>query len=77
MDALDIDKWRFVSDSPGSSIAVSSVLMSLRFILVGSAAFVFPLSFLTNLINKSPNDKIGIKQQVTLWWAGLMRGAAL
>nr|BAP90754.1 vacuolar Na+/H+ antiporter [Nelumbo nucifera] len=73
MDALDIEKWRFVSDSPGTSIAVSSVLVSL--ILVGRAAFVFPLSFLTNLTKKSPNDKIGIKQQVTIWWAGLMRGA--
>ncbi|GFQ08396.1 sodium/hydrogen exchanger 2 [Phtheirospermum japonicum] len=39
------------------------------------AAFVFPLSFLSNLTKKSPTDKIEFKQQVTIWWAGLMRGA--
>ncbi|KAJ6323776.1 hypothetical protein OIU76_011130 [Salix suchowensis] len=44
MDALDIEKWKVVSDSPGTSIMF-------------------------------PYEKIGIKQQVTIWWAGLMRGA--
>ncbi|KAF7817865.1 sodium/hydrogen exchanger 2-like [Senna tora] len=73
MDALDIEKWRFVSDSPGTSIAVSSVLLGL--VLAGRAAFVFPLSFLSNLAKKSPNEKISFRQQVIIWWAGLMRGA--
>ncbi|KAI9099070.1 hypothetical protein K1719_024837 [Acacia pycnantha] len=73
IDALDIDKWRFVSDSPGKSIAVSSVLLGL--LLVGRAAFVFPLSFLSNLAKKSPNEKINFRQQVIIWWAGLMRGS--
>ncbi|KAL8121636.1 sodium/hydrogen exchanger 1-like [Apium graveolens] len=73
MDALDIEKWTYVSDSPGTSISVSSILLGL--ILVGRAAFVFPLSFLSNLSKKSPTDKIELKQQVTIWWAGLMRGA--
>ncbi|CAK9152186.1 unnamed protein product, partial [Ilex paraguariensis] len=73
MDALDIEKWRFVSDSPGTSIAVSSILLGL--ILIGRAAFVFPLSFLSNLAKKSPNEKIDLRQQVIIWWAGLMRGA--
>ncbi|KAL6953489.1 Sodium/hydrogen exchanger 2 [Sarracenia purpurea var. burkii] len=73
MDALDIEKWRFVSDSPGTSVGVSSILLGL--IMVGRAAFVFPLSLLSNLTRKSPYEKIGIKQQVTIWWAGLMRGA--
>ncbi|KAA8527496.1 hypothetical protein F0562_034789 [Nyssa sinensis] len=73
MDALDIEKWRFVSDSPGTSVGVSSILLGL--ILIGRAAFVFPLSFLSNLTKKSPYDKIELKQQVTIWWAGLMRGA--
>ncbi|KAL1808762.1 hypothetical protein DCAR_0728282 [Daucus carota subsp. sativus] len=73
MDALDIEKWRYVSDSPGTSVAVSSILLGL--ILVGRAAFVFPLSFLSNLSKKTPTDKIELKQQVTIWWAGLMRGA--
>ncbi|KAF8394506.1 hypothetical protein HHK36_020716 [Tetracentron sinense] len=73
MDALDIEKWRFVSNSPGKSVGVSSILLAL--VLVGRAAFVFPLSFISNLAKKSPNDKIGFKQQITIWWAGLMRGA--
>lgn len=73
MDALDIEKWRYISDSPGKSIGVSSILLGL--ILVGRAAFVFPLSFLVNLTKKSPSDRIELKQQVTIWWAGLMRGA--
>ncbi|XP_057963484.1 sodium/hydrogen exchanger 2 [Malania oleifera] len=73
MDALDIEKWRFVSDSPGTSVAVSSILLCL--VLIGRAAFVFPLSFLSNLAKKSPNDKISFRQQIIIWWAGLMRGA--
>ncbi|CAL1382036.1 unnamed protein product [Linum trigynum] len=73
MDALDIEKWTAVSDSPGTIVAVSSVLLAL--VLLGRAAFVFPLSFLSNLSKKSPNDKIDIKQQIVIWWAGLMRGA--
>ncbi|KAA8549209.1 hypothetical protein F0562_000893 [Nyssa sinensis] len=73
MDALDIEKWRFVSKSPGKSVGVSSVLLAL--VLVGRAAFVFPLSILSNLTRKSKSDKIEFKQQVTIWWAGLMRGS--
>ncbi|KAE8698220.1 Sodium/hydrogen exchanger 2 [Hibiscus syriacus] len=73
MDALDIEKWRVVSDSPGISVGVSAILLGL--ILVGRAAFVFPLSSISNLTKKAPRDKIDFKQQVTIWWAGLMRGA--
>ncbi|XP_042476776.1 sodium/hydrogen exchanger 2 [Macadamia integrifolia] len=73
MDALDIEKWRFVSSSPGKSVGVSSILLGL--VLIGRAAFVFPLSFLSNFAKKNPNEKIHLKQQVTVWWAGLMRGA--
>ncbi|XP_075506704.1 sodium/hydrogen exchanger 1-like [Primulina tabacum] len=73
MDALDIEKWRFVSHSPKTSIYVSATLLGLT--LIGRAAFVFPLSFLSNLSKKSPNERIDFKQQVTIWWAGLMRGA--
>ncbi|XP_004289614.1 PREDICTED: sodium/hydrogen exchanger 2 [Fragaria vesca subsp. vesca] len=73
MDALDIEKWRFVSDSPGTSVAVSSILLSL--VMLGRAAFVFPLSFLSNLSKKNDREKISLQQQVIIWWAGLMRGA--
>nr|AEN03787.1 Na/H antiporter [Diplachne fusca] len=73
MDALDIEKWKFASDSPGKSIGISSILLGL--VLVGRAAFVFPLSFLSNLTKKAPFEKITWRQQVVIWWAGLMRGA--
>ncbi|XP_072966906.1 sodium/hydrogen exchanger 1-like [Typha angustifolia] len=73
MDALDIEKWKFVSNSPGKSVTLSAILLGL--VLIGRAAFVFPLSFLSNLSKKSPNEKITFNQQVTIWWAGLMRGA--
>nr|AFM85232.1 Na+/H+ antiporter [Oryza coarctata]AFN22080.1 Na+/H+ antiporter [Oryza coarctata] len=73
MDALDIEKWEFASDSPGKSIGISSILLGL--VLVGRAAFVFPLSFLSNLTKKAPYEKITWRQQIVIWWAGLMRGA--
>ncbi|KAH0940021.1 hypothetical protein HID58_007482 [Brassica napus] len=73
MDALDIDKWRSVSDSPGTSVAVSSILIGL--LMLGRAAFVFPLSFLSNLAKKNESEKINFKMQVVIWWSGLMRGA--
>lgn len=72
MDALDIEKWNAVWSSPGKSVEASSILLGL--VLIGRAAFVFPLSFLSNL-RKPENGKINLKQQVTIWWAGLMRGA--
>ncbi|CAH2054823.1 unnamed protein product [Thlaspi arvense] len=62
-----------VRNSPGQSIGVSSILLGL--ILLGRAAFVFPLWFLSNLTKSSPDEKIDWKKQVTIWWAGLMRGA--
>lgn len=49
--------------SPGTSVGVSSILLGL--VLIGRAAFVFPLSFLSNLTKKSESDKIGFKQQVS------------
>nr|QBA83589.1 Na+/H+ antiporter [Kosteletzkya pentacarpos] len=73
MDALDIEKWKFVNDSPGTSVAVSAVLLGL--VMAGRAAFVFPLSFLSNLAKKSASEKISFREQFIIWWAGLMRGA--
>nr|GEV09909.1 Na(+)/H(+) antiporter family protein 2 [Tanacetum cinerariifolium] len=62
MDALDIEKWKFVKDSPGTSVEVSAILLGL--VLVGRAAFVFPLSFLSNLTKKGHQEKIDFRQQV-------------
>ncbi|KAL6653769.1 hypothetical protein ACP70R_008693 [Stipagrostis hirtigluma subsp. patula] len=75
IDALDIEKWKIVREtySPIKSVALSSTILAL--VLVSRAAFVFPLSFLSNLTKKTPQGKICIKQQVIVWWAGLMRGA--
>lgn len=73
MDSLDVEKWRFVDNSPGKSISASAILLVL--IMVGRAAFVFPLSLLSNFVRKTDNQKIKLKQQLTVWWAGLMRGA--
>uniref|UniRef100_A0A804LGN9 Sodium/hydrogen exchanger 2 n=1 Tax=Zea mays TaxID=4577 RepID=A0A804LGN9_MAIZE len=52
MDALDIEKWKIVGQtySPVKSIALSSTILAL--VLVSRAAFVFPLSFLSNLTKK-------------------------
>ncbi|KAJ3669620.1 hypothetical protein LUZ60_011570 [Juncus effusus] len=73
MDALDIEKWKLASNSPGKSIALSSIIIGL--VMAGRAAFVFPLSFISNLRKKRAHEKITFKQQVLIWWAGLMRGA--
>ncbi|TYJ00928.1 hypothetical protein E1A91_A13G118900v1 [Gossypium mustelinum] len=62
-----------ITSKPGTSIIVSSVLLAL--VMAGRAAFVFPLSFLSNLAHKSANEKISFRQQIIIWWAGLMRGA--
>ncbi|XP_074312215.1 sodium/hydrogen exchanger 1-like [Silene latifolia] len=73
MDALDVEKWKFVLNSVGTSVGVSSILLGL--VLVGRAASIFPLSLLANLTKKDPDEKIEFKQQVIIWWAGLMRGS--
>ncbi|KAI5566502.1 hypothetical protein BDE02_13G024600 [Populus trichocarpa] len=73
MDALDIDKWRESKASAGTSAAVSSTLFAL--VLVGRAAFVFPIANILNCVQKSESSKIHFKQQFIMWWAGLMRGA--
>lgn len=73
MDALDVEKWKFVNDSPRKSFGASGVLLGL--IMVGRACFVFPISLISNFTTKSNSNKIEFKQQVTVWWSGLMRGA--
>ncbi|XP_078179219.1 sodium/hydrogen exchanger 1-like isoform X1 [Carex rostrata] len=73
MDALDIEKWRIASQSPVKAVSISSIIIGL--LMVGRAAFVFPLSYLSNLSKKAGRPKITFREQVTIWWAGLMRGA--
>jgi sodium/hydrogen exchanger 8 len=50
------------SFSPGTSVAVSSILFAL--VLVGRAAFVFPISNITNCMKKRESTKIELRQQV-------------
>ncbi|XP_051128188.1 sodium/hydrogen exchanger 4 isoform X2 [Andrographis paniculata] len=75
MDVLDIGKWKMSKLNAWDSIGVYSSVMFL--ILLGRAAFVFPLSALSNCMNRrtSRRSKITFKHQVIIWWAGLMRGA--
>ncbi|CAL5380880.1 unnamed protein product [Camellia sinensis] len=73
MDALDIDKWRQSKASASTSVAVSSTFFAL--VLVGRAAFVYPLANISNCFKRRDSSKIALKQQFIVWWAGLMRGA--
>lgn len=73
MDALDVEKWKFVVNSLDTSVRVSAILLGL--VLVSRAAYVFPLSFLVNLTSKGSSENIEFRHQVIMWWAGLMRGS--
>lgn len=73
MDAVDIDKWRRTQSSFRESAGLLGGLMFL--IMLGRAAFVFPLSACSNFMTNSPRAKINLRQMSIIWWAGLMRGA--
>uniref|UniRef100_J3MDM0 Cation/H+ exchanger transmembrane domain-containing protein n=2 Tax=Oryza brachyantha TaxID=4533 RepID=J3MDM0_ORYBR len=74
MDALDIDKWKTSETSFKTSLVIFGIIISL--VLLGRAAFVFPLSIMSNYMSRSSErTPITFKHQVVIWWAGLMRGA--
>ncbi|XP_059664163.1 sodium/hydrogen exchanger 4 [Cornus florida] len=75
MDALDIEKWKMSKLSFGTSVGIYSTVLLL--ILLGRAAFVFPLSAFSNYMNRNAEGSslITFKHQIVIWWAGLMRGA--
>ncbi|XP_040860675.1 sodium/hydrogen exchanger 4 isoform X2 [Glycine max] len=66
-----------ITTSYGNLMGIYSSLILL--ILLGRAAFVFPLSALANYTNtRATSDQassITFKHQIIIWWAGLMRGA--
>ncbi|XP_078446634.1 sodium/hydrogen exchanger 2-like isoform X2 [Wolffia australiana] len=71
MDALDIDKWKQSNGSVHTTLVVSGALLVL--IMVGRAAFVFPLANFANCFRS--RAKISFSQQFIIWWAGIIRGA--
>ncbi|KAG6689840.1 hypothetical protein I3842_11G194500 [Carya illinoinensis] len=75
MDALDIEMWRMTKLSFGTSMSIYSTLILL--ILLCRAALVFPLSVLSNYMNRRAKrtSVFTFKHQIIIWWAGLMRGA--
>uniref|UniRef100_A0A0E0LB09 Cation/H+ exchanger transmembrane domain-containing protein n=1 Tax=Oryza punctata TaxID=4537 RepID=A0A0E0LB09_ORYPU len=74
MDALDIDKWKTSETSFKTSLGIFGIIISL--VLLGRAAFVCPLSIMSNYMSgSSEKAPITFKNQVVIWWAGLMRGA--
>ncbi|ERN12423.1 hypothetical protein AMTR_s00025p00134170 [Amborella trichopoda] len=73
MDALDIDKWKTSEASASIFAAISATLLAL--VLVGRAAFVFSLAYISNCFRRLESTKIRFRQQFVIWWAGLMRGA--
>ncbi|KAI6683944.1 hypothetical protein NL676_029857 [Syzygium grande] len=68
-----IEKWGVVSNSPGKIDQGQLGVIGTLFRLEEPPSF--SLSFLSNLARKSKYEKIRLKQQVTFWCAGLMRGA--
>ncbi|PWA48453.1 na+/H+ (sodium hydrogen) exchanger 3 [Artemisia annua] len=76
MDAFDYEKWKMSTlSSFWTSVGIYGTVLML--ILVGRAAFVFPLSAIANFKHRGRpvSSKITVKHQVVIWWAGLMRGA--
>ncbi|XP_077211435.1 Na+/H+ (sodium hydrogen) exchanger 3 [Tasmannia lanceolata] len=74
MDALDIEKWKMTKSSARTSISIYCTIIFL--VLLGRAAFVFPLSALSNYMSSNTSrTSITLKHQIVIWWAGLMRGA--
>ncbi|KAK2441061.1 sodium/hydrogen exchanger [Trifolium repens] len=75
MDALDLEKWNKTELGIGNLMGIYSGLIFL--ILLGRAAFVFPLSALANYMNRRSEQtpSITLQHQIIIWWAGLMRGA--
>ncbi|PNY08277.1 Na+/H+ exchanger 1 [Trifolium pratense] len=61
MDAFDIDKWKRSKASIGTSVAVSSTLIAL--VLIGRAAFVFPIANLANCTKTRESTKIEFRSQ--------------
>lgn len=69
MDTMDVEKWQSTYMREGALLFCMLLLLT----LLGRAAFVFPLSAILNL--RRGVRRISFRQQVIIWWSGLMRGA--
>ncbi|KAK8959510.1 Sodium/hydrogen exchanger 2 [Platanthera guangdongensis] len=72
MDALDIEKWKFVSSRSWKSIGVSSIILCL---VLAEELLLFSHCLFSNLTKSLRVKKLPFRKQVIIWWAGLMRGA--
>ncbi|XP_074310868.1 sodium/hydrogen exchanger 4 [Silene latifolia] len=74
-DVFDIEKWKMTKLSFRRLMGIYATVVLL--ILLGRAAFVFPLSAISNRMNRDrrQGSSISCRKQVIIWWAGLMRGA--
>ena len=54
--------------------SITFASLAFLFCVIGRAANIFPLSIIANLSRKKNNDRITLKMQFVLWFAGL-RGA--
>ncbi|XP_048498463.1 sodium/hydrogen exchanger 4 isoform X2 [Beta vulgaris subsp. vulgaris] len=77
-DVFDMEKWKMTKMGFGTLVGIYTTVVFL--ILLGRAAFVFPLSAISNRMNREKENSgrrstITFRKQVIIWWAGLMRGA--
>ncbi|XP_057529458.1 sodium/hydrogen exchanger 4 [Amaranthus tricolor] len=75
-DVFDMEKWKMTKLGFRTLVVIYTIVVVL--ILLGRAAFVFPLSAISNRMNTDSSHRqtsITFKKQVIIWWAGLMRGA--
>ncbi|PKA51343.1 Sodium/hydrogen exchanger 4 [Apostasia shenzhenica] len=75
MDVCDVEKWKMAKTVRlKTTLGVSCLLITL--VLLGRAAFVFPLSLLSNYTSSdAERSAITFRHQLIIWWAGLTRGA--
>ncbi|KAL2325469.1 hypothetical protein Fmac_024527 [Flemingia macrophylla] len=64
MDALNTDQWKSSNASAGTSVAVSSTLFAL--VLIGRAAFVFPIANIKNCMKTRESTKIEFRSQFSI-----------
>ncbi|XP_024531114.1 sodium/hydrogen exchanger 4 [Selaginella moellendorffii] len=70
-NVFNVNIWQLV-DVRAASL---SCAMLLALTSLGRAAFVFPMSAISNYARGSSSVKLRFRHQVIIWWSGIMRGA--